>query len=405
MAKPPAKPAARVLSIGRLQAIAHRHDAAVLDVVGYEGPLIADDEEEEPRGDIWSAFSQENHAKLLTNFTIKHLNTLYQSMMPHIAALHRRGPRPQSTWPDALLCYLVWARSPEKDFDGLAAALGVPSGRLQDNIARVRPVLNRALHSRWLEPRQRPRPLSATVYPHIALLVDCHTTECFRPIGPFEEAKIYWDGKNSIYGLKSEVAVMASPPHFCLFVVPRTVPSRHDYEYHKSHFEVYLPYLLKTPAEHLRLPGDENYRFWAVAGDKAYIGPDADTPDERRITPKKGHLSQAERARNQNVNRIRVPVEQFFGRLLQSWGFVRGVYRWDHSNFDMDFENACLLTNELIQHNDLQQLDHDFYVKYLSRRCSLAEQKLRKRIAALTHYAQNKRARLLHEQHIANIPS
>ena len=32
----------------------------------------------------------------------------------------------------------------------------------------------------------------------------------------FEEAKVYFDGENKIYGLKKEVAVLAQKPHFAL---------------------------------------------------------------------------------------------------------------------------------------------------------------------------------------------
>jgi hypothetical protein len=280
--------------------------------------------------------------------------------------------------------------------------LASPSSRLQDNIARVRPVLNGALRSRWLEPRARPQPLLGTNFPHIGVLVDCHTNESFRPKAPFEEAKIYWDGKNKIYGLKSELGIAAHPPHYCLFTAPHTVPSIHDYEYHKRAYEQYLLYLQKTPAEHHALPNDVQHRFWAICGDKGYIGPASDTPDERRITPKKGHLTQAERAVNQEINRIRVPIEQFLGRMLQSWGIMQERYRWDHANFDVDFQNCALLTNELIRHNNLAELDSEFYHKYLSARRTKSEERARKRNAQLHTYAANKQARRRVEMEIAN---
>jgi len=153
--------------------------------------------------------------------------------------------------------------------------------------------------------------------------------------------------------------------------------------------------IFKLPTEHQQLPGDQQERFWALLADKAYVGPATDTPDLRRLTPKKGRLTVAQRATNDKLNRLRVPIEQFFGRVLQSWTFLHGVYRWDHANFDVDFENACLLTNELIKHRSLEELDSIFYHKYISSRVKNAEDKERKRNEQLQTYARNKRARLM----------
>jgi hypothetical protein len=46
-------------------------------------------------------------------------------------------------------------------------------------------------------------------------------------------------------------------------------------------------------------------------------------------------------------------VECFFGRVLSHWHIVSGIYRWDHANFDLDFANMCLLTNERMKGNQL----------------------------------------------------
>lgn len=395
------KPAAQVVSLGQLNLIARQQDELVARVRQFAGPLVDVDEEEPPRGTIWEAMVSDEQCKMLTNMTRAMITSLYQSMAPHIAAVKRRGPPPASSWMDSLLCYLLWARSPGKDFDKLAAAVGIPAGRFADNVGRVRPVLHAALCSRWLSPPARPQALVGTNFPHIGVLLDCHTTEGFRPKAPFLEGKIYYDGKNKIYGLKSELGVDAHPPHYCKFTANHTPASVHDYEYHKHNYQLFLPHLLKTPGEHHALPNDVQQRFWAVCGDKGYVGPETDTPDERRITPKKGPLTQEDRARNTEINRIRVPVEQFFGRMLSSWGLLHGVYRWDHVNFDFDFRICALLTNELIRHNQLAELDHDFYTKYLSTRRTEAEQRHRKRQEQLQRYANAKRARRQDELQIA----
>jgi len=87
--------------------------------------------------------------------------------------------------------------------------------------------------------------------------------------------------------------------------------------------------LQKTPQEFEILVVDRNHDNWAVVADKAYLGPENDTPGIRRITPHKGrNLPPARRLENDEINRIRVPIEQFFGRQYKLWGFSREVYRY-----------------------------------------------------------------------------
>jgi hypothetical protein len=70
-------------------------------------------------------------------------------------------------------------------------------------------------------------------------------------------------------------------------------------------------------------------KIWLVLWlNRAYVGPAIDTPDFRRITPKKRRdLTQEQLAANQEINHFRVPVEQFFGYLVQSWVIPRGKYK------------------------------------------------------------------------------
>lgn len=143
---------------------------------------------------------------------------------------------------------------------------------------------------------------------------------------------------------------MATPPHYCLFALEKEVGSVHDYQNLKSKYHPIAEYLLKTPEEMHHLQGDLRSRFWAAVLDRGYVGPAEDTPDLRRITPKKGRgLTEQQILHNTEIDRFRCPVEQYFGRMLQSWAVPRGKYRWDHNHFQIDFENWCLLTNELIQ--------------------------------------------------------
>ena len=125
------------------------------------------------------------------------------------------------------------------------------------------------MFQRWFDqPPQRPLPLADTPFPHVALLVDVTTTPCFCPRGRFEDEKVYYDAKNKIYGLKTEVAVTAQPPYFCPRVSVAVLGAIHDFELFKRGFQWYLNYLTKLPAEHAALYGDQMSRYWPFCATK-----------------------------------------------------------------------------------------------------------------------------------------
>lgn len=341
--------------------------ATIEDITGYDGPLLPLLEEDPTAGKIMETLRERGSLETFTNFTEGQIQDLVQLLAPHLAKGKGRGPKPKSSLADSLICYLIWAKL-ANEYDVLAKTLGMKATRFEDNVNRTRVLLNQALKERWWSNRARPTVRAASRWPHGALLIDCHTTLCYRPKGRFEDAKTYWDGKNKCYGLKSEVAVSSTPPYHCLFVAPHRPGSVHDYQIHKSVYAHYLEYLLKLPEEAAALPADAGERFWSALLDKGYVGPQNDTPDLRRIVPFKAPATHLQQAFNEAQSRDRVHVECFFGRLCNLWGVASGIYRWDHKHFDMDLENLCLLTNEKTQANQLAQLDYDFYQRFLNIR-------------------------------------
>ena len=204
---------------------------------------------------------------------------------------------------------------------------------------------------------------------HAALLIDAITIECFRPEGRFEEGKHYFDGKNHIYGVKSEVAVTAARPHFYVHSTPHEPGSVHDYTIHKKNYRSYLDYLRKTPEERARIQDpDPNKDYWAAILDKAYIGPRSNTPKLRRITPMKKPVTAAQKASNMIINKERVPVEQFLGRLGAKFVVYRRVYKFDHRHFDSDFAIACYLVNEEVFLTALAEADSKAYNSIQTKR-------------------------------------
>lgn len=352
-----------------------------------------DDQDILPHGEVWTRFNRENAFLVRTNFTEQEVTALVQLSHPHFLQNRRRGPQPKSTEADSILCYLVYAKF-GTDYETCAALCHIKAGRFEDNVARARAALLPALAQKWWAPRARPTPLAQSPFPHAALLLDTTTIEVFRPKTRFEDAKTYWDGHNKIYGLKKEVAVAAQPPHYCMFSQRAAVGSVHDYSVNKDTYPYYVDYLHKSVEEHAALAADRQQQYWAVLCDKAYIGPEADTPNFRRLTPIKPPRTVQDHQHNAAVARFRVPVDQFFGRMWKKWGILRNVYRFDHAHFDSDFDVLCLLTNEGIAVTSLSEEDALFYDKARTQRRQLLEAKEAKLKEASKKYKENKRRRL-----------
>ena len=299
-------------------------------------------------------------------------------MIPYILQHRKEGPLPKITYPDAPIILLNFYKT-SLEIDKLAIFLEKKPSTLQNAINRIRPVLLDCLKNDWCSNPPRPRPLNDTYFPHIALLIDSTSIEVFRPKAPFSEAKIYWDTKNHMYALKKEVAVMASKPHYCIFIQKFFVGSRHDYENFKETYHTYLEYLRKKTDELVSIPEDHLNYSWSVLLDKAYIRPESATEGLRKITPKKNVNTYIDTLQNFDKNKIRVAIECFFGRTKKLWKMFREVYRWSHENFDLDFDICALLTNEHIRNNRLEEIDKNFGIQVMQIKIANQEKREKKR--------------------------
>lgn len=236
--------------------------------------------------------------------------------------------------------------------------------------------------------------MTETNYPYIALDVDSTSLEVFRPTGRFEEVKSYWDAKNCIYALKKEVAVMASAPHYALFVQKGYPGSVHDYTIFKESYNSYAEYLRKTTQEKQALLADNSDNRWAILGDRGYVGQEKDTPSVRRIFITKNAVTQAAQTRNNELSTIRVHVEQWFGRLKKLWKFVRSPYKLDHADFDNHFMILTLLTNEHIRNYSLNEEDVIYYRNLIVEQKKKYDQVREKRKSQADKYRTKRRRRL-----------
>jgi hypothetical protein len=84
--------------------------------------------------------------------------------------------------------------------------------------------------------------------------------------------------------------------------------------------------------------------------------------------------TQGERNFNNQVAHSRVWVECFFGRMMMKFSFIKNVYHWSHSHFNMDFSITCCLMNELIVLGQLDVQEHTTMKAIINKRLKLFEE-------------------------------
>jgi len=328
----------------------------------------------------------------LIGFTKEVYLSLWRSLAPLIG--RPKGKKPSISYPEALLCYLMWQRT-GLSFENLSATLSYSSSTFRDAIERIRPLLAKCLGIRWNPNNFRPQPLVGVpiTYENVALCIDSTSLMVHRPKTSFNEAKVYFDGKNHIYALKVEVGVLAHSPHYGIFMSKGFVGSQHDYEIHKTGYQRYVTWLAKTAEEATKLV-DGNVGSWKVVGDKAYTGPANDTPGVVRVVPKKNPSTLVEKNTNKAISKVRIPVEHFFGRQVQHFKLWEKAYPLDHKHFDMDYQISCHLTNETIRVRSLEVLDLKCYLAEIDRRIAAADARHEKKQQNYAIWGANKKRRI-----------
>jgi hypothetical protein len=195
------------------------------------------------------------------------------------------GARPKSTWLDMVICYLAWLKLGQ-DYPVLACALGdITTIQLENNINYIRLILFQVLHEKWLLSPSRLKPLVDSPFLHVEIIINNHTTQYYHLKVLFDKAKIYYDRKNHIYGLKSEVVVSATPSYYCIFVGDHTPGFVYNFKIIKRKYHCYFEYLLKLLFETFQLFIDQAFRFEVVLVDKGYIALDHSIPNMKCVTP------------------------------------------------------------------------------------------------------------------------
>ena len=324
---------------------------------------------------LYSSLQEANNIKKMTNFEELELLELHYEMQPHWAAASGRGKKPSISKLDSLVLLLLFYKT-GMDMDKLAAFISRKNTCVRNAIERTRGILLATLRKKFLTELPHPKPPILPGFTNVGILLDSTSIEVCRHRTDFFNSKVFWDTKNHMYARKKEVAVSPQPPYMALFIRKSEPGSVHDFAMFKEASDRYKPYLQKTPTEReLNLDGPET---WQICADKGYVG---DAPGISFLVPFKesANITNAQRAFNANLAKIRVPVEQFFGRLKSSWKLFGARYRLDHAYFDDDVDNAILLTNLSIHYNQVGEADRAYFTQHLALQSSKRRKKVEKK--------------------------
>jgi len=151
---------------------------------------------------------------------------------------------------------------------------------------------------------------------------------------------------------------------------------------------------LKSPEEKRLISTDRQNEKWSLVADKGYVGPYTDTPGLRKITPHKPAKLEAQKIENEEIKRIRIWVECFFGRMHMVYPFVRRPYPFSLLNFDSDIDNIILLTNEHIRiRSPVAREERKQYFEFLRQGRAERQLKKQKRVDSQQRYLRDKRKR------------
>ena len=170
------------------------------------------------------------------------------------------------------------------------------------------------------------------------------------------------------------------------------VALNHDYTIFKPTSASYSKYLTKNTYELKELPADTDKR-WAMLGDNAYQGPESDTPTVRRIfVPRASAVTDI--SLQNDLKKLRGPVECFFGRMKHLWRICHTVYRSAHEHFDADINICVFLTNEHIRGSRLEMDDEKSFLAHQTNHFEKVQQEAIKRKKQQEKWKENKKKKL-----------
>ena len=267
----------------------------------------------------------------MTGFTQQEFDQLFFTSEEALTQ-PRRGKKTQVSPRDIMFLLLNYLRRYPK-IEEMAAVFNIKAPSLDK-------IIHRAIHDvapLWkkkyikIPAKQMDLPVEHTL-PEVSYIVDATDQQTNKPTLAFEEAKKWWSGKHGFYCYKSQV--ITDLKGAALHVVTSIPGSTHDLTVFRDH----LPDVERMMAAHTN-------RVQRILADKGYQAQDIHC----LLTPFKGTtanpLTQDQKLYNEKIGKVRILIENFFGRLKMRYAIIGSKYRGAYERYESIFITCCSLVN------------------------------------------------------------
>lgn len=346
----------------------------ILEITPEEVEMINSLEEEEaPKDKLYDSFSKNiDLFYSMTGFTVQEFDTLF-SIVGDSLTIQGRGRKGSITPPDILILLLHYFRRYPK-YEVIRSVFHIPESSFETILNKYLPLLCQSLVENFInKPKESCSIPYDQKFPNCGYIVDARVQEIYVPSRSFELAKKFFSGKHYCYCLKSQVIVTLKGQ--AVHVVTSINGSVHDKKVFDDSLQDFNDSVIKF---HQGEPSK-------IIGDKGY----QDNNSDILITPFKGSagdLNHDQMKYNHELGKVRIIVENFFGRLKMRYDIMKYQYRGMHEKYEYYFLSCCALVNFeiLMCDHPLREEDGEFYQKLCA---SIKE----KHIHEKKHSAENKK--------------
>ena len=308
-----------------------------------------DDIEEDPHPLFDKVSSNQHDFYVLTGFRVNEFERLFNDLETCLT-FKGRGRRTKFHPKDVLVLLLIYIRRYPR-FEEMSAYFKIKVSTLEKIILRAIDVASKVVKRNYIEALPLDELPSWDPFNDCTLIVDATVQAIPRPKGPFEAIKPWYSGKHEMYCLKSQVVINRAG--LAVHIVSSKPGSIHDLKILKESMPDIDKFLEQFP--------DHGKKILA---DKGYV---CDELNDRLVTPHKGNMLTHEQIKfNEQLSKVRIKVENFFGRMKNCFMITSEKYRGDQSKYNDIFCLCAGLVNFQIGvlNKPLNKDDHDFFCRH-----------------------------------------
>ena len=324
-----------------------------------------DDEETEAKGGFYETFTKdESIFYSFVGYTVPEFEILHGIVLSCMNQ-QGRGRRSKLGSKDILFLMIYYIRRYPL-YETIRRIFHIPSSTFKEMLDKYIPLLATFLEQKFItELSQNCQITSNDDFENCGYIVDATVQEIEIPKSSFESKSPYWSGKHQVYGIKSQAIVTFQG--VAVHIATGIKAGIHD----KAVFDQsYEDFKQKVLSYHQKEPQK-------IIGDKGY----QDNESSVLVTPFKGtifNLKDDQLLFNQNLGKIRVIVENYFGRVKNRYRITKECYRGSLDKYPLFFIMCCALVNFEISMLDqpLRESDSIYYRKVIT--LMIKNQKLKK---------------------------